>query len=237
VSTIAVEVSMTLLSALQMGEPVKLTAPRGEIESGACFSLRYFDATGAKRGLVRAERVVAHPGMLDEIEATLIRPATPAEERQSYRASYETFFTAEVQGANGARTVRGKIVDLSSGGIGFRATASLVRGDRIRIADPTLPDLDGAELLVVRRDARDAQRYGAKFVKPNRGAEPVATVLGLDLAEREHRRRRQIEEIRRTRRGTATPLTDADIRTIRNRRMGTRNHSDEPGNHDAFPRL
>jgi hypothetical protein len=226
VSTIASEVSMTLRSALQMGEPVRLTAPRGEVSPGVYFSIRYFDASGAKRAFVRAETVVAQPGMVDEVEATLIRPTTQAEERQSYRAAFEVFFTAEVQGPNGARNVRGGTIDLSAGGIGFRVSSRLAPGDRLRITDSTLPDLDGAQLVVVRSDSRDAQRYGAAFVEPNRGAGPLATLLGLDRAEREHRRRREIEEIRRTRGATAAPLTEADVVTLRNQRMRTRKHHD-----------
>jgi hypothetical protein len=224
VTTIGFDVSTTLFTPVQMGEPVKLAAPRGEIPRGAYFALRYFDASGAKRGIVRAETVQAQPGMLDEIEATLIRLPTPAEERQSYRGSFECYFTADVQGVNGARTVRGRITDLSGGGIGFRVTSNLVPGERLRIADPSIPDLDGAELLIIRRDPRDTQRYGARFVEPNRGATTLAAILGLDQAEREHRRRIQIEEIRRTRGATAAPLTAADIQSLRNRRMGTRNH-------------
>jgi hypothetical protein len=190
------------------------------------FSIRYFDASGAKRAFVRAETVVAQPGMVDEVEATLIRPTTQAEERQSYRAAFEVFFTAEVQGPNGARNVRGGTIDLSAGGIGFRVSSRLAPGDRLRITDSTLPDLDGAQLVVVRSDSRDAQRYGAAFVEPNRGAGPLATLLGLDRAEREHRRRREIEEIRRTRGATAAPLTEADVVTLRNQRMRTRKHHD-----------
>jgi hypothetical protein len=93
------------------------------------------------------------------------------------------------------------------------------------IADPSLPDLDGAELLIVRRDARDRQRYGARFVTPDRGATTLSSILGLEQAEREHRRRVQIQEIRRNRGATAAPLTAADIQALRNRRMGTRDHS------------
>jgi PilZ domain len=224
VTTIGFDVSTTLFTPVHMGEPVKLAAPRGEIPRGAYFSLRYFDASGAKRGIVRAETVQAQPGMLDEIEATLIRLPTAAEERQSYRASFECYFTADVLGDNGTRTVRGRITDLSAVGIGFRVTSNLVPGERMRIADPLIPDLDGAELVITRRDPRDTQRYGARFVKADRGATALATILGLDRAEREHRRRIQIEEIRRTRGATAAPLTAADIESLRNRRMGTRSH-------------
>jgi hypothetical protein len=224
VTTIGFDVSTTLFTPVHMGEPVRLAAPRGEIPRGAYFSLRYFDASGAKRGIVRAETVHAQPGMFDEIEATLIRLPTPAEERQSYRGSFERYFTADVLRANGMLTARGRITDLSGAGIGFRVTSNLATGERMRIADPSLPDLDGAELLITRRDPRDTQRYGARFVEADRGARALATILGLDKAEREHRRRIQIDEIRRTRGATAAPLTAADVQSFQNRRMGTRSH-------------
>jgi hypothetical protein len=207
-----------------MGEVVTIACPRGKIARGAYFSLRYFDADGAKRAIVRADAVRAKAGMLDEVDVQLIRLPTATEERQSYRASYECYFTAEIHGRNGARTIRGRITDLSAGGIGFRVTTDLSPGEKLRIADLSLPDLGGSELLVVRRDPRDTQRYGARFVEANRGAATLSTILGLELAEREHRRAIQIEEIRRTRGATAAPLTAADIQTLRNRRMGTRDH-------------
>ena len=222
VVTIGIEVSTTLLTPVQMGELVTIVAPRNEIARGAYFALRYFDAAGAKRAIVRADAVRAQAGMLDEIDAELIRVPTPAEERQSYRAPFECYFIADVPGTNGSRTVRGRITDLSTGGIGFRVTSSLAAGERLRITDPSLPDLDGAELLVVRRDARDPQRYGARFIETNRGAAALSAVLGLEQTEREHRTRIQIQEIRRTRGAAAAPLTAADIQALRNRRMGTR---------------
>jgi hypothetical protein len=224
VATIGLEVSTTLVTAVTMGERVKIRAPRGEIGQGVYFALRYFDSLGAKRAIVRAEVVHAQPGMVDEIEAELIRLPTAAEERESYRAPFEYFFAADVRGRNGTRSIRGRITDLSASGIGFRLTSDLVPGERLVIADPSLPDLDGAELLVVRRDPRDRQRYGARFITPDRGATTLSSILGLEQAEREHRRRLQIEEIRRKRGATAGPLTAADIQALRNRRMGTRDH-------------
>lgn len=222
VATIGVDVSATLVTSVKMGERVKILSPRGEIGQGVYFALRYFDSLGAKRAIVRAVAVNAQPGMVDEIEAELIRLPTPAEERESYRAPFEYSFSAGVRGRNGTRSVRGRIIDLSASGIGFRLTSELVPGERLVIAEPSLPDLDGAELLVVRRDPRDRQRYGARFVTPDRGAATLLSILGLEQAEREHRRRVQIDEIRRNRGATAAPLTPADIQALRNRRMGTR---------------
>jgi hypothetical protein len=235
VTTIGAEVSMTLLTPVQMDAPIKLAAPRGEIARGVYFALRYFDASGAKRGLLRADSVSARPGMIDAIEATLIRLPTPAEERQSYRTPFESLFTADVLRGADTRTLRGRITDISAGGIGFRSGTPLEAGDRLQIADPSLPSLDGAGLVVVRRDPRDLQRYGARFAQADRGEAIVSTILGLSRAEREHRRRLQIEEVRRSRTATAAPLSDADIRALHNRRMGTRAHQRARGS--AGPEL
>jgi hypothetical protein len=229
VATIGADVSATLITPVHLGQPVRLLAPRGEIATGTYFALRYFDSAGAKRALVRADTISSRPGMLDEIEATLIRNPTQAEERQSYRVRFDRFFTAQSIGPNGARTLRGRLTDLSAGGIGFRATSTLAPGDQLRISDPSLPELDGAMLILVRRDPRDLQRYGARFAEPNRGETTLAAILGLDRAAREHRRHAQIEAIRSARAATAAPLTDADIRTLRSRRMGTRIHENERG--------
>jgi hypothetical protein len=114
------------------------------------------------------------------------------------------------------------LIDLSSDGLGFRINATLEPGDRIRIEDPSLPHLDGAELVIVRRDPRDAQRHGARFVTPNRGAGTLATMLGLDRAERAHRRRLQIDAIRRSGSATAVPVTSEDAQELTSPRMSTR---------------
>jgi hypothetical protein len=224
VRTIVEELSMTLLSPVEAGEPVTLSVARGQIAPGVCFALRYFDNSGARRALVQARGVRALPGMLDEVEGTLIGPPARAEERQSYRAPYETSFTASVI-SRGGRRVRGLMIDLSACGIGFRSPTQLEPGDRLRIDDPALPQIDGAELRVVRRDPRDRQRYGAAFTEPDRGAAALLYVLGLSREEREHRRRLQVDAIRRRRQATATPLAAGDAASRRNARMGTREHS------------
>jgi hypothetical protein len=224
VATITAELSMTLLAPLQMGEPVKLSVSRGEITRGVYFALRYFDMSGAKRALVRADALRPLPGMLDEVEGVLIRVPTRAEERQSYRAPFERFFIAEVL-TRGARSMRGRITDLSAGGIGFCSPSKLEGGDWLRITDPSLPEIDGAELVVVRSGPRDAQRYGARFAESNRGAIALSTILGLNRSERERRRRLQAEAIRRSNKATAAPLSTTDTQALRNQRMGTRKHT------------
>lgn len=232
IATIANDLSMTILTPPRMSDPLTLLAPRGAVTCGAYFSLRYFDATGAKRVLVRAETIEPRPGMLDAVEATLMRPAARAEERQSYRAAFDYMFSACLHTAAGERRFRGRFIDLSASGIGFRIPSTLTPGERFTIDDPLHPDLDGAQLCVVRRDARDGHRYGATFLEPDRGAPTLASILKLDEAQREHRRRTQINQIKRARSATAMPLTDADIRTLRTRRMATRSRraTSEPHN-------
>jgi hypothetical protein len=188
------------------------------------FALRYFDMSGAKRALVRADALRPLPGMLDEVEGVLIRVPTRAEERQSYRAPFERFFIAEVL-SRGARSMRGRITDLSAGGIGFCSPSKLEPGDCLRITDPSLPEIDGAELVVVRSGPHDAQRYGARFAESNRGATALSTILGLNRSERERRRRLQADAIRRSNQATAAPLSTTDTQTLRNQRMGTRKHT------------
>lgn len=224
VATIAAELSMTLLAPLQMGEPVRLSVSRGDITLGVYFALRYFDMSGAKRALVRADALRPLPGMLDEIEGVLIRVPTRAEERQSYRAPFERFFIAEVL-SRGARSMRGRITDLSAGGIGFCSPSKLEPGDCLRITDPSLPEIDGAELVVVRSGPRDSQRYGARFVESNRGATALSTILGLNRSERERRRRLQAEAIRRGNEATAAPISTTDTQILRNQGMRTRKHT------------
>jgi hypothetical protein len=224
IATIASEVSVTLRSAVGVDAPIILVAPRDEIAAGAYFAVRYFDVSGAYRGLLRADTVRAAPGMLDLVEATLIRPPTRAEERGSYRSPFDRESALDVIAPAGTRTVRTRFTDISASGLGFSTSSTVVPGHRVRVADPTLPDLDGAELLVIRRDHRDPRHYGARFVEENRGESTLSSILGLQRSERDHRRSLQTDEIRRGRGTSAAPLTDADIRTLRNRRMATRAH-------------
>jgi hypothetical protein len=231
IATIAGEVSVTLRSAVRIDAPIVLVAPRGEIARGAYFAVRYFDVSGAFRGLLRADTVRAAPGMLDLVEATLIRPPARAEERESYRAPFDRESMVDILAPAGTRTVRASFADISASGLGFSTASAIVPGHRIRIADPSLPELDGAELLVIRRDHRDPRRYGARFVVPNRGEASLSSILGLDRSERDHRRSLQMHEIRRGRGANAAPLTEAEIRTLRNRRMGTRDHESTEERH------
>jgi PilZ domain len=222
-SSIGTHVSVTLLAPVRVGERLVLAAPRDEIPAGVFLALRYFDSTGARRGIMRVEAVHSRPGMLDEVEGVLICPPTRAPERQSYRAPFDDLVTIELTG-RGGRTAVAQLLDLSADGIGFRVNADLEPDDRIRIADHDLGGLDGAELVIVRRDARDPPRYGARFAEKNRGATTLLVRLDLDEAERARRRRAQIEEIRRALDASAGPLSSADVRSLPNGRMGTRSH-------------
>jgi hypothetical protein len=215
------DTTVTVLTPVAVGVGLRLSVPRGEIVPGAYFALRYFDGSGAKRSVVRADGVRARPGMLDEVEAVLIGPPIPAPERQSYRAPFDLFFTAMIDTRAGRRVV-GRMIDVSGDGIGFRINATLEPDDRLHIADESLPHLDGAELIIVRSDPRDPQRHGARFAIPDRGAEILATMLGLDRAAHAHRRRIDLEAIRRSANGTASPVTETEVRQFLRRGMTTR---------------
>jgi hypothetical protein len=221
VATVSMDTTVTVLTPVAMGVGLRLSAPRGHIEPGVYFALRYFDASGAKRGVVRADGVHARPGMLDEIEAVLIGAPIPAPERQSYRAPFDLYFTATID-TRARRRVVGRMIDISGDGLGFRINATLEPNERLCIADPSLPHLDGAELVIVRSDPRDPHRHGARFSIPDRGAEILATMLGLDRAERAHRRRVHIDAIRKAGGGTAEPVTETEVRQFLRRGMSTR---------------
>jgi hypothetical protein len=221
VATVSMDTTVTVLTPVAMGVSLRLSAPRGEIAPGAYFALRYFDASGAKRGVLRADGVHARPGMLDEVDAVLMGAPISAPERQSYRAPFDLFFTAIID-TRARRRVVGRMIDISGEGIGFRINAALEPDERLRIADPSLSHLDGAELVIVRSDPRAPQRHGARFAVPDRGAEILAAMLGLDRAERAHRRRVEIDAIRNAGSGTATPVTETEVRQFLRRGMSTR---------------
>ena len=104
-----------------------------------------------------------------------------------------------------------RLVDLSAEGAGFQANAVLEPGDRVMVSDLSLPHLDGVELVVVRRDPKDARRYGALFAEPNRGASIISAMLDLDKQERTQQHRAHSDVFRRGGSGTARPVTHDDL--------------------------
>jgi len=199
IPTIAAETSVTIRSAVELGVPLELTAPRGAIPEGACFVLRFYNGDGAKRSLVRATGVRPLPGMTDAVDGVLLRAAMPAPEGASYRVRIDRFFVAEVV-TEGSRQVTGRLLDLSAGGVGLLLGGAKV-GDRLRFSTPgsSLPGLDGAEVVLVRRDPRDPQRFGGRFLEDGRGKRALATILDADRAERERLREAKREAARRSR--------------------------------------
>jgi hypothetical protein len=218
--SIGTHVSVTLLAPVRAGERLVLSAPRDEIPNGVFLALRYFEPTGARRGVMRVEAVRSRPGMHDEVEGVLICPPARAPERQSYRAPFDDVFTVELRGRGGGTSIA-RMVDLSADGIGFRASAGLAADDHVRITRHD-GELGGADLVIVRCDARDRQRYGARFAEANRGAKTLRRRLDLDEPEHMRRQHAQIEESRRALEASAGPLSASDARNVPNGRMGTR---------------
>jgi hypothetical protein len=175
----APETTMTLVSLSGTGAHMRLLAPRGSIGLGAEVALRYFDARGAKHGLVRVDGIRAQSEMLDEIQGSLVGAPTPAPQRESYRAPLDICVNAELVAAD-ARPILARLTDVSADGVGFQADARLDPGVRLRVQDPAQPSLHGAELAIVRRDANEGRRHGARFIEPRRGVVVLASLLGLD---------------------------------------------------------
>jgi hypothetical protein len=178
----SIDRTMTLVSLTGAGEQMRLLAPRDSVALGDHVALRYFDAAGAKRGLVRVDGIRAQSEMLDEIQGSLVGAPTSAPQRESYRAPLDIYFNAELV-AGDARPLLARLTDLSADGMGFQVDARLDPGVRIRVQDPALPFLHGAEFAIVRRDPNEGQRHGARFIEPRRGVVVLASLLGLDRPE------------------------------------------------------
>ena len=209
VRTIDAETSVTVHSPIELGVPLELSAPRGAISVGACFALRVYGRDGAKRGLVRVTGVQASAGMADAVEAVLLRATVPASEAESFRVRIDRFFVAEVV-MEGSREVSGRLIDLSASGVGLMLGEARI-GDRLRFrtAGSSLPGLDGAEVVIVRCDPRDPQRFGAQFTEPGRGRRAVATILDADRAERDRLREAKREAVRRSREIEAAAMLES----------------------------
>jgi hypothetical protein len=218
IRTLGSETSIRLLTLVVPGEKLRLLAAPGEMCPGVFFGLRYFDATGARRGLVRVDRVRSRSVLLDEIEGVLMGTPRHAPGRESYRAPFDLLFTAELIRAD-ACPVIGRLTDLSADGVGIHVNARLEPGDHIRVDDPSLPGLHGAELAIVRRDRHEGKRHGARFVEPNRGLSVLATLLGLDR-DRPARRELAIGDVGRSREAIATPLTVSDAADVLRQTVG-----------------
>ena len=204
IRTLDRETSIRLLTLVVPGEKLRLLAPPGDMRPGVCFGLRYFDEVGARRGVVRVDRVRSRSVLLDEIEGVLMGTPRSAPGRESYRTPLDLLFTAELMRAD-ARPVLGRLTDLSADGAGIHVNARLEPGDRIRVDDPALPGLNGAELTIVRRDPHEGKRHGARFIEPNRGLSVLALLLGLDH-DRPARRSSTLGDVGRRREAIATPL-------------------------------
>jgi hypothetical protein len=175
------ETTMTLVSLSVAGTQMRLLAPHGAIDAGARIALRYFDAGGARHGVLRVDSVRAQSEMLDEIQGSLVGAPTAAPQRESYRAPLDLYVNAELSAD--ARPILARLTDVSADGVGFQADAQLDPGVRLRVQDPAMPSLHGAELAIVRRDAHEGTRHGARFVEPRRGVVVLASLLGLDRSE------------------------------------------------------
>jgi len=219
IRTLDSDTSIRLLTLVVSGAKLGLLAPRGTMHPGACFGLRYFDDAGAKRGLVRVDRMRSASALLDEIEGTLIGTPAPAPERESYRAPFDLLFTAELVRAD-SRPVIGRLTDLSADGVGIDVNAPLDPGDRIRIEDLSLPGLAGAELSIVRRDVHEGKRHGARFVEPNRGLFALASLLGLDRDDGSIGQELGTVDVARQREAIATPLSAREARDVLGQRIG-----------------
>ena len=218
IRTLRGETSIRLLTLVVPGEKLRLLAAPGTLSQGVFFGLRYFDATGPRRGLVRVDRVRSRSVLLDEIEGALMGTPRNAPGRESYRAPFDLLFTAELIQAE-ARPVIGRLTDLSADGVGIQVNATLEPGERIRVHDPSLPGLHGAELAIVRRDRHEGKRHGARFVEPNRGLSVLATLLGLER-DRPARRELEIGDVGRSREAIATPLTVSDATDVLRQTIG-----------------
>jgi hypothetical protein len=175
------ETTMTLASLSAAGKQMRLLAPRGTIDPGAQVALRYFDAGGAKHGLLRVDAVRAQSEMVDEIQGSLVGAPTAAPQRESYRAPLDIYVNAELSAD--ARPILARLTDVSADGVGFQTDAQLDPGVRLRVQDPAVPSLHGAEFAIVRRDPHEGRRHGARFVEPRRGVVVLASLLRLDRPE------------------------------------------------------
>jgi hypothetical protein len=103
--------------------------------------------------------------------------------------------------------------------VGIQVNARLEPGDRIRVDDPSLPGLNGAELAIVRRDRHEDTRHGARFVEPNRGLSVLMMLLGLDR-DRLARRELAIGGVGRSREAIATPLSASEAADVLRQTIG-----------------
>lgn len=218
VRTLDRETSIRLLTLVVPGEKLRLLAPPGEMLPGVFFGLRYFDEAGARRGLVRVDRVRSRSVLLDEVEGVVMGTPRHAPGRESYRTPFDLLFTAELIRAD-ARPVIGRLTDLSADGVGIDVNARLEPGDRIRVDDPSLPGLNGAELAIVRRDRHEGKRHGARFIEPKRGLSVLALLLGLD-PDRPARRELAIGDVGRRREAIATPLSASEAADVLRETLG-----------------
>jgi hypothetical protein len=244
--TIAAETEIALLMTPGADELLDLRTPRGTMGVGMRFVIRRARASREHLFLVRVLGVTELRGMhFDLVNARLEqpidrassgspttndRPATSAGPAARPRPAAAALHDPRLQARSPSQELpefahRACANTIDVGGLSSTGThVSVTLLTPVRVGEQLILSAprDGAELSIVRRDALDPQRYGARFTEPKRGATTLLVRLDLDEAEHMRRRRAQIEEIPRGLDASAGPFSPADIRGLPNGRMGTR---------------
>jgi hypothetical protein len=175
VGTIRMTLSVALLTAPNGQATMRLEGPKGMIDQGAFFSVRYYVHGRARRAIVQAQRVTQASVNRDLVTVKIISDAM-VQQRDARREPVNLGARARFLSGteDDARILFDiELADVSLSGVGLDSHVELTKGDRleVQIGDVT------AEVEIVRADPLASVQFGGRFVKAEEGAALFAIAL------------------------------------------------------------
>jgi hypothetical protein len=167
--------SVSLLTAPNGQATMRLEGPKGMIDQGAFFAVRYYVHGRARRALVQAQRVTQASVNRDLVTVKIISDAM-VQQRDARREPVNLGARARFLSGteDDARIVFDiELADVSLSGVGLDSHVELTKGDRLEVQIGAV----GAEVEIVRSDPLAAVQFGGRFVNAEQGAALFAIAL------------------------------------------------------------
>lgn len=162
IGTIRMTLSVSLLTAPNGQGNLRLEGPKGMIDQGAFFALRYFVHRRARRAIVQAVRVTPASASRDLVTVKIISD-TLVQQRDSRRERVNLGARARFLSGteDDARIVFDiELADVSRSGVGLDSHVELVPGDRLQVM---IGDA-AAVVEIVRYDPLAPVPFGGRFL-------------------------------------------------------------------------
>jgi hypothetical protein len=179
VATIRMTLSVTLITTPNPAGHIRIEAPRGMINDGEFFTLRYLLFGQRRRSVVGCVRVLSQAATRDVVTCWIVSD-TAVIDRAARLATGGVPVSALVvesgQLAVGTR-IAITIENVSRSGVGFAARVGFAAGDRLELIVPYRYAETQAEVLIVRFDEDAPVTYGARYSNEQESGRLFAALL------------------------------------------------------------